>query len=104
MGLMVKRLESAEEIKITYKPYFIYLIGISLIFSLLADEFENFIALSWLSSLSFTTFFLLFLFNAKEMFTSRRELMKAMKNGSISASGSRFSFKNPMVYTIPKAK
>jgi hypothetical protein len=93
MSLFYDRIESSGKTVIVYKywPLFYYGLGGTII--------SSFILGKWcmLVGLLFAMFVVVLLL---DLWKPTREVKKAMKNGQVKISGSKFSFKNPLTIEI----
>jgi hypothetical protein len=92
--VLYKKTESKSEITIIYKTFPIYYLMIILIVlsSMIPQLYFLFVPL-------LITLIFLYLGNSRVI---NREIKQAIKNGKVTVSGSRFSFKNPLTYKIKK--
>lgn len=100
MALFYKREETPKEVVIQYKYhslFYIVLFG-GFIFSILVDEITG---ASW-GYLIWVFIFLFLLVYLVDIRKPNKEIRRAMKEGSIQVSGSKFSFSNPFTAVIKK--
>ncbi|MGB2761941.1 MAG: hypothetical protein WBC21_00125 [Minisyncoccales bacterium] len=100
MALFYKREETSDEIIIRYKYYslFYIILIVGLILSISVDEITG---ASW-GYLIWALIFIFLLAFLVDIRKPNKEIRRAMKEGSVQISGSRFSFSNPFTAVIKK--
>ncbi|MCE2571211.1 hypothetical protein [Motilimonas eburnea] len=102
MKIFYERIETETEIKIITKPHALYIfIGLSLLYAVI-DHFISIPGEVTLSDYAGMTIIALLFLRLIVMRKVRKELFTAMKTKQVKFTGSRLSFTNPIVATIPK--
>lgn len=100
MKFFYQRIETPEQVQITLSSVSFYTM-LALIALWLVDQFAlqgSFSA--WLMPVLSMFVFIRFFFILKV----QKEVMRAMKEGAVRTTGSKFSFSNPFTYWIEKTK
>lgn len=104
MGLFYERMETEEKVVIKYKSKILILYYFFIVFALVATFALNVIGglacivgpvLLVVLGVGLVVYW-------QDIWKVRSEISKAMKEGKVSVSGSRFSLSNPLTVEIPK--
>ena len=102
MSLFFEREETEDEVIVTHKPYFLYVLLGALLLAAISNNFEfsetakSVVGLVWLFAI------VIFICRFISIRGVQKEMLGAMKSGGVSISGSRFNPKDPMIVRIPK--
>lgn len=102
MNLFFEREETEDEIVVTHKPYFLYVLLGALLLAVISNNFgfsetaKSLVGLVWFFTI------VMFIWRFISIRGIQKEMTTAMKSGGITISGSRFNFKDPMIVRIPK--
>lgn len=102
MGLFYTKNEYQDEIVITYATWPNYATLVMLGLLLLSFAGQQYLPVPWLADAGFFGFMLLMigkLFSQRKVTNMIKDVMKTQK---VTLSGSRYSFKNPIKFTITK--
>ncbi|MGF1693537.1 hypothetical protein [Photobacterium kagoshimensis] len=99
MKFFYERSESATEVNIVIKPHSLYIMLAMLLVWLVNDVVLQSAPMAQVLMPVFIVFMVLRFFSIIKV---HREILVALKQGKAKTSGSKFSLKNPLTYTIQK--
>ncbi|MFA6024432.1 MAG: hypothetical protein WC777_04440 [Candidatus Gracilibacteria bacterium] len=101
MSFLYNRVETKDKVKISFKNYYLWYLNITAIFAMAFVKPGS--ELTYIATiLVFLLLLAIFLYQFIVRMNLATEIGKAMKNGSVEVSGSKFSNKNPLTYIIKK--
>jgi len=102
MTLFYERTETSDEVLVTYKPYYLYLLFGMLAIYALPESWFGTGMLAPVKSAAWLALLALIIGRFVTMWRINAEVRRAMKDGAVQMSGSIYSFSRPLTARIRK--